>query len=336
MPARASTPPAAPVHVLLGAMRCFSPVEAKLTGRIPLRSSSLCFVHHPLHPVCTSIDGRRRYDPYDARFACVYIAKSGDWTTELHNYALCHRTMPWAWVAGPLFSEFQSALQFRDIVIVCSGAAITPVLGLSQYYDATVHRVTLIWIAREAELISFLLPICNPATKIIVYFTNRDQPERQIAGLTQQKFFAAPQLNPKQQLNVSARGGRGSVPEVAPPTASPGGGGYGSGKRVDGGVRGGGDGGVNGGGGGGGKRGSLFAASDGAGAAAMEGAQDIDVMFGRPKDWSAILDEHIPPDMRNETCVAISSGVRRLANEVEELCVQKGIARVRSDAVFGW
>ena len=92
LPARASTPPAAPVHVLLGAMRCFSPVEAKLTGRIPLRSSSLCFVHHPLHPVCTSIDGRRRYDPYDARFACVYIAKSGDWTTELHNYALCHRT----------------------------------------------------------------------------------------------------------------------------------------------------------------------------------------------------------------------------------------------------
>ena len=242
------------------------------------------------------------YDPYDARFACVYIAKAGDWTTELYNYSLCHSTMPWAWVAGPLFSEFSSALQFRDIVIVCSGAAITPVLGLAQYYDATVHRVTLLWIVRDAELISYLLPICNPATKIVVYFTDRDHPHDKIAGLTTQKFFSAPQLNPKQQLGVSSRGGRGSLgpdgdfsSSQAPPLAS-----------------------------------------DGAGAAAMDGAQGIDVMFGRPKNWDAILDEHIAPDMRGETCVAISSGVTRMANEVEELCVTKGIARVRSDATFGW
>jgi hypothetical protein len=40
---------------------------------------------HQYHPFSAM------YDPYDARFACVYIAKVGDWTTELYNYSLCHR-----------------------------------------------------------------------------------------------------------------------------------------------------------------------------------------------------------------------------------------------------
>ena len=188
--------------------------------------------------------------------------------------------MPWAWVAGPLFSEFQSALQFRDIVLVCSGAAITPVLGLSQYFDPSVHRVTLIWLSRDAELISFLLPICNPATKIIVHYTGKTNAKEKIAALKTQKFFAAPSLSTKQQMKVQQQ--RAAQEQTV-----------------------------------------------------HNRAEKLEVVFGRPKDWDTLLDEHIAPNMRGETCVCISSGVKRLASEVEQLCLKKGIPRIRSDASFG-
>ena len=148
------------------------------------------------------------YDPYDPRFACVYIAKAGDWTNELHAYAKVHRSLPTAWVAGPLYSEFQSAMQFSDIVLCCTGAAITPVLGLAQYFDPTATRVTLIWVTRDAELISYLMPVVNPATKIIVYFTAKKNAQEQIHKLRRQKFFAAPTLNARQKLKVEDGGGR--------------------------------------------------------------------------------------------------------------------------------
>lgn len=112
------------------------------------------------------------YDSHDARYACVYIHRAGDWTRLLHTYAKKHRYMPRAWIAGPMFSEFQACMTHKNILCICSGTAITPLLGVVQYWEPLNHTVTLIWILRDKSLMPMLLPAVNPRTKVIILFTN--------------------------------------------------------------------------------------------------------------------------------------------------------------------
>jgi hypothetical protein len=115
------------------------------------------------------------YDPYDPRYACFYAGKAGDWTSRLQQYASCHKTLPPMWVAGPLMSEFHACTHYRDALLVCSGTAVTPVLGYAQYYDPAERNVTLVWVVRNLELVAQLLPVINPATNIVIYFTGAQQ-----------------------------------------------------------------------------------------------------------------------------------------------------------------
>ena len=67
----------------------------------------------------------------------------------------------------------------RHLLIVCTGTAITPVLGLARYYDPSLSMVTLVWIVRDKSLISLLRPAINPATHLVIYYTGKDPQTRE-------------------------------------------------------------------------------------------------------------------------------------------------------------
>lgn len=136
------------------------------------------------------------YDPHDPHYACVYIHKAGDWTTLLHTYAQNHSHMPRTWIAGPVFSEFQACMTHKNILCICSGTAITPIMGLAQFWEPENHTVTLIWVCADKSLLPLLLPAVSPNTKVIIYYTRNDFGSEVIEqeDITMDEFFDLPEV----------------------------------------------------------------------------------------------------------------------------------------------
>jgi len=66
----------------------------------------------------------------------------------------------------------------------------------------------------------------------------------------------------------------------------------------------------------------------------VSASEALTIQYGRPRNWDALIDEHVPTHDRAHTCVAISTRIKRLAAEVQGLCQKKGITNIRSDASF--
>jgi hypothetical protein len=239
------------------------------------------------------------YDPYDVRYACVYIHNAGDWTNLLHEYARWNKHLPHAWIAGPLFSEFQACMSYRNILCVCSGTAIAPIMGLAQYWEPGEHTVTVIWLLPDKNLIAQMLPAMNPATQLVIYYTGKTNGVQDT--LTEDQCHDVAFFDRPDEKNAVSALLQGTVLRTS------------SCEVVD------------------------DKVPDGSNTVSTAG-RHIEVVLGRPKDMEKVVLDHlvkVEEDPLAENCVAISTGVIPMAEQLEKICNKQNVPSVRCDASFG-
>jgi len=261
------------------------------------------------------------YDSYDARYACVYIHKAGDWTRLLHTYAKRHRFIPRAWIAGPMYSEFQACMTHKNITCICSGTAITPVMGVVQYWEPMNHTVTLVWVLRDKSLIPMLLPAVNPRTKVIILYTGKDN-YHDVMGEKEQpidEFFEKPEVrNPVQVLRESGRnsGDVGGIANIAKQTSQD------DGSDDD---------------------GDIENGEEDRHSSMENPGLNCTIIPGSLRKWKAedyekfLLEQLVTPDQDPlpDNVVALSFKSPILAQGFEKACVKHKVPKVRCDASFG-
>lgn len=303
------------------------------------------------------------YDPFDPRYGCVYIDRAGDWTGHVHDYAKFHPRIGPMYIAGPMRSEFHSAMQYRNQLLVCTGTAITPILGMAQYYDPAEKSVTLIWVLREKSLIPLLLPAVNPATRVVIYYTAKDPatkgqlalPETEVCS-DNNGYFARPTLsncNPKTRANVlNAESGQAQSRELhrhsnshaelfarktspasnnadrkicTDPASNTRDSFVGDFEDLEAGT---------------GRTTTVMrhAHARSRDAWCIKGYPNVEVILGRPKDLGQLVKQNITSlddDPLAENVVAISTGVKPMAEGLEGACTGSSIRCFRVDASFG-
>lgn len=231
----------------------------------------------------------------------------------MQEYALFHKRLRCAFIAGPLFSEFQTVESFRNVLLVCSGTAITPIMGAAQYWEPGDRTVTLVWVVRDKNLIPLLLPAINPATRVIIYFTGKTngvQDQLTQADLTANNFFRPAEThNPVTALKDDGVVGGVTDQQMGTPGEAS--------QYTDNGMH-------------------------------TDNGIDAEVLYGRPRDLDALIHTYIVPKRDKEVAgemikgdplaqniVGISTGVIPMASGLEKVCVEGGIPFIRCDASFG-
>jgi Ferric reductase NAD binding domain/FAD-binding domain len=85
----------------------------------------------------------------------VFIAKCGDWTTQVHR-ALQRETVRPCYINGPFPSPYNNADAYDNQILVASGIGITPALSVIRAHKNT-RRINLIWAVRDESILQFFL-----------------------------------------------------------------------------------------------------------------------------------------------------------------------------------
>ncbi|CAM9160730.1 unnamed protein product [Ascophyllum nodosum] len=84
--------------------------------------------------------------------AGFHVEAVGDWTEELFRLSFENPRMPlWITVAQP--SVLEKCIYFDNVLMVCTGAGITPAVSLAEMF-AKKKNVHLLWLSREASMIA--------------------------------------------------------------------------------------------------------------------------------------------------------------------------------------
>merc|ERR1712176_1340819 len=76
-------------------------------------------------------------DPQDSRRRHMFIAKVGDWTTNLYEKVATAPSARPLWISGPFPSPYNDCLNFDNMICVGSGVGITPALStIANYKDS--------------------------------------------------------------------------------------------------------------------------------------------------------------------------------------------------------
>ncbi|CAM9785957.1 unnamed protein product [Scytosiphon promiscuus] len=84
--------------------------------------------------------------------AGFHVEAVGDWTQELFRLSLEDPCMP-LWVTAPQPSVLEKSIYFDNVMLVCTGAGITPAVSLADMY-CKKKNVYLMWLSREAGMIA--------------------------------------------------------------------------------------------------------------------------------------------------------------------------------------
>ncbi|CAJ1952236.1 unnamed protein product [Cylindrotheca closterium] len=85
----------------------------------------------------------------------VFIQKTGDWTTKVHQILQRDTVRP-AWIHGPFPSPYDNAIDYDNQILVASGIGITPALSVIRAHKNS-RRINLIWAVRDPHLLGFFL-----------------------------------------------------------------------------------------------------------------------------------------------------------------------------------
>mmetsp|Transcript_16163 Transcript_16163/g.39533 ORF Transcript_16163/g.39533 Transcript_16163/m.39533 type:complete len:496 (-) Transcript_16163:319-1806(-) len=85
----------------------------------------------------------------------VFIQKTGDWTTKVHQILQRDTVRP-AWIHGPFPSPYDNAIDYDNQILVASGIGITPALSVIRAHKNS-RRINLIWAVRDPYLLEFFL-----------------------------------------------------------------------------------------------------------------------------------------------------------------------------------
>ena len=94
-------------------------------------------------------------DPDDPSVQQMFLMKTGDWTTDVHNSLSRDTTRP-CWIQGPFPSPYSYAASYDNQILVASGIGITPALAAIVSFK-NKRRVNLIWAVRDPEMLEFFL-----------------------------------------------------------------------------------------------------------------------------------------------------------------------------------
>lgn len=85
----------------------------------------------------------------------VFMQKSGDWTTQVHDTLGRHTSRP-VWVQGPFVSPYGNAANYDNQIMVAGGIGITPALSVIREMKET-RRCNLIWATRDSHMLEFFI-----------------------------------------------------------------------------------------------------------------------------------------------------------------------------------
>jgi NAD(P)H-flavin reductase len=88
------------------------------------------------------------------KMAGVYIYTSGDFTKKLLQKTIALKKRPTMWINGPHPSPFMHSAKFSKLVLIASGAGITPAISVIQNYSSQ-RQIYLIFITNDGLLVRF-------------------------------------------------------------------------------------------------------------------------------------------------------------------------------------
>ncbi|CAM9425384.1 unnamed protein product, partial [Choristocarpus tenellus] len=87
--------------------------------------------------------------------SAVFFAEAvGDWTKDLFLLGLKKPRVP-LWISAPLPSTIDRTLYYENVLLIGTGAGITPVVSVIERY-ATSKNIHLLWMVRDVGLITFV------------------------------------------------------------------------------------------------------------------------------------------------------------------------------------
>mmetsp|Transcript_17430 Transcript_17430/g.24892 ORF Transcript_17430/g.24892 Transcript_17430/m.24892 type:complete len:638 (+) Transcript_17430:540-2453(+) len=122
-------------------------------------------------------------DPRNNRKKQVFMLKTGDWTTAVHD-ALQRKTVRPMWISGPFISPFNAAVLYDNQILVASGIGITPALSVINAHKE-LRRVNLIWACRDAAMLEFYIEhmIVNSDGWNLIFYTGKDSLDPAVDGM---------------------------------------------------------------------------------------------------------------------------------------------------------
>jgi NAD(P)H-flavin reductase len=109
---------------------------------------------------------------------CLYIVSVGDWTKRLMSITLAERHNPTIWLNGPHPSPFMESSDFSNLVLIASGAGITPAISVIENYHSR-REMHMIFVTNEVNMVKFFL---NTLAKVSarIFFTGSKEEYAQL------------------------------------------------------------------------------------------------------------------------------------------------------------
>jgi len=119
-------------------------------------------------------------NPLDPSIRHMFLAKAGDWTSEVHTrIEEVDATARPLWITGPFPSPYNNAYNYDSMILVAAGIGITPALSCIESYKES-RRVNLIWTVRDPAMLVFFLEnakLDERGLNFIFYTGKEDLPE---------------------------------------------------------------------------------------------------------------------------------------------------------------
>jgi hypothetical protein len=100
----------------------------------------------------------------------LYVAAVGDWSAQLFLESLTLTRRP-MYLTRPLPSPLASSVHYDDVLLVGTGAGITPLVSIiNAYAGSSSKNITLLWSCRDAALMRHM-KFLRPLVRCIFYYT---------------------------------------------------------------------------------------------------------------------------------------------------------------------
>jgi len=98
----------------------------------------------------------------------LFIMAVGDFTSKLYSFSVASRERPVLWINGPHPSPFMHSVQFNKLIMIATGAGITPALSVAEKFHSqrTVH---LLFITRDVDLAKFFFAVLGKVHTTIFF-----------------------------------------------------------------------------------------------------------------------------------------------------------------------
>ena len=96
------------------------------------------------------------------------IMSSGDFTEKLLQTTIAYKERPVLWINGPHPSPFMHSVRFSKLILIASGAGITPAISVIDQYHSQ-RQLHLIFITSDVSLVKFFFPNLGKVRSTVFY-----------------------------------------------------------------------------------------------------------------------------------------------------------------------